>query len=304
MNHQEPRQDPSSALPVVPQGLRSMAVVATTEGAQRALARAALMRLAPGARVDVLMTHGVERPGPLGGRLGPSGERLAARLQAEKGHLSLINLSADEDMTAAVERYSEQHRPELVIIAREHKGVLPRLLGSIPEKLARHGRVPVLIVQLPAERPYRRVLVGVDYSQVSHAALALALRMKEPGAEPVDVLHCYDTSYSLVMHLAGAPTGQLVSYYKKNLLEAEATLRDFLKPHLGGGAHLHLLLKSEDPRAELEKAAREQGTELLVMGKHSRQGLGHTLLGSVAESCLRRVECDVLIVPHAKPTLH
>jgi nucleotide-binding universal stress UspA family protein len=305
MNHQEPRQESSSVPgPEAARGLRSVAVVATAEGAQRALTRAALLDLAPEARVDVLIQHGEERSGSLGARLGPAGERLKARLQAARGRLSLISLSADKDTTAAVERYCEQHRPELVIIAREPKGVLSRLLGSTPEKLARHGQVPILIVQLPAEHPYRRVLVGIDYSQASHGVLELALRMKAPGAEPVDVLHCYDTSYSLVMHQTGAHAGQLVSYYEKHLLEAEATLRDFLKPTLAGGANLHLLVKSGDPRAELEAAAREQGTELLVVGKHARQGLGHTLLGSVAESSLRRAECDVLIVPQAAPTWH
>jgi nucleotide-binding universal stress UspA family protein len=281
-----------------------VAVVASTENAQLALARAALLPLAPEARVDVLFKHGADRSGGLSTRLGPSGEHLAARLQAARGRLSLISLSADENTTGAVERYCAQHRPELVIIEREPKGGLHRLLGSTPEKLARHGHFPILIVQRPAERPYQRVMVGIDYSQVSHDALELALRLKEPGTEPVDVIHFYDTSYSLVMHQAGAPAEKLVSYYKKMHLEAEATLRDFLKPRLEGRANLHLLLKSGDPHAELEEAAREQGSELLVMGKHAKQGLGHTLLGSVAEACLRRAGCDVLIVPEAKPAWH
>jgi len=305
MNYQEPRQDSYSATwPEASTGLRSVAVVVTTKDARLVLARAALLPLAPGARVDILMKHGADSSGSLGATLGPSGERLAARLQAVRGRLSLVNLSADQEMTTAVERYSEQHRPQLVIIEREPKGGLHLLLSSTPEKLARHGQLPVLIVRLPAERPYQHVMVGVDYSQVSHDALELALRMKEPGTGRVDVIHLYDTSYALVMHQVGAPAGKLVSYYRKRLHEAEATLRDFLKPHLEGGANLHLLLRSGDPHAELEEAAREQGSELLVLGKHAKQGLGHTLVGSVAEASVRRVQCDILIVPEAKRAWH
>ena len=304
MNHQEPRQDSISVVrPVAARGLSSVAVVAEAEEAQRALERAALLNLAPEARVAILIRHGEGSPGPLGARLGPSGERLAARVQATGGHLSLISLTEDEDMTAAVERGREQHRPELVIIAREPRGLLARLFGAAPEKLARHGHVPILLTQLPAKHPYRRVLVGIDYSEASHQALEMALRLKGPGPEALDVLHCHDTGYALVMHQAGASAHQMVDYYRDEQVQAEATLRGFLRPYLDGGANLHPLVKSGDPRVELEGTAHERGAELLVVGKRGNHGLGHTLMG-VSEASMRRAGCDVLIVPHTDPTRH
>lgn len=304
MNHQEPRQDSISVVrSAAARGLRSVAVVAEAEEAQRALERAALLNLAPEARVAILMRRGAGSSGPLGARLGPSGERLAARLQATGGHLSLISLSADEDVTAAVERCGEEHRPELVILAREPRGLLARLFGATPEKVARHGHVPILLTQLPAKHPYRRVLVGIDYSEASHQALEMALRLKEPGPEALHVLHCHDTGYALVMHVAGASAGQMVEYYRDEHAQAEATLRDFLRPYLDGGANLHPLVRPGDPRVELEAAAHEQGAELLVVGKRDKHGLGHTLLG-VAEASMRRAGCDVLIVPHTRPAWH
>jgi nucleotide-binding universal stress UspA family protein len=305
MNHQELRQESSSAKrPAASQGLRSLVVVAESRDAQRALNRAALLGLAPEAHVAILMQHVTGLSGSMEARLGPSGERLAAQLQATGGHLSLISLSAHEDMTAAVERYSEQHRPELVLIAREPKGLLARMIGATPEKLARHGQVPILITQLPAQHPYRHILVGIDYSEVSHGALELALRLKGPHAETVDVVHCYDASYALVMHQTDASSDQLAAYYAERHNQAEAKLRDFLRPHLGDGVDLHPLVRAGDPRVELEEAAREEGAELLVVGKRAKQGLGHTLLGSVAEANLRRAGCDVLVVPQARPARH
>lgn len=298
MNHQEPRQDFISVKrPAAPEGLRGVAVIAEAGDARRALARAALLNLAPEARVAVLMKHGPEQPGPVADRLGPAGELLAARLQRVGGHLSLISLSEGEDTAQAVASYNEQHRPELVIIAHQPKGLLASLLGSMPEKLARQGHVPVLFTQLPAQRPYRRVLVGIDYSRVCHSALALALRLKEPGSGPVDVLNCYDSGYALVLHQTGAAAEQLVDYYARQHAKAETALRAFLQPHLAQAADLRLMVRSGDPRAELEEAERELGTELLVVGRHTKQGLGYTLLGSVAEASLRRARCDVLVVP-------
>jgi len=298
-NHQESQQGLSPAIWARSfRGLRGVAVIAEAGNARCALERASLLHLEPEARVAVLMRQGADLTR---GALALSEERLAARLQAVGGRLSRIDPSTDEDMVAAFRRYCEQYGPELVIIAREPRGMLARLLGGTPEKLARHGRVPVLVTRLPAKDPYQRVLVGIDYSEVSREALEWALRLTRPEAGTLDVLHCHDTSYALVLHQAGASAGRLAAYYRRMYTEAEVKLRAFLGPYLEHGADLHTLVRSGDPRAELEHAAREQGTELLVIGKRARQGLGHSLLGSVAEACLRRAECDVLVVPQAAP---
>jgi len=298
-NHQESQQGLSSATWARSfRGLRDVAVIAEAGNARCALERASLLHLQPEARVAVLMRQGADLTR---GALALSEERLVARLQAVGGRLSRIDTSTDEDMAVAFSHYCEQYGPELVIIAREPTGVIARLLGGTPEKLARHGRVPVLVTRLPAKDPYQRVLVGIDYSEVSREALEWALRLTRPEAGALDVLHCHDTGYALVLHQSGASAGRLAAYYRRMYTEAEVKLRAFLGPYLEHGADLHPLVRSGDPRAELEHAAREQGTELLVIGKRARQGLGHSLLGSVAEACLRRAECDVLVVPQAAP---
>ncbi|NOJ93628.1 universal stress protein [Corallococcus coralloides] len=264
--------------------------------ARSALERASLLDLAPGARVAVLVRQGAELQGE---PLARAEERLAARLQAVGGTLSRVEPAMDEDLMEAFERQAAQDAPELVIVAREPRGRLARLLGDTPEKLARHGRGPVLVTRLPAEAPYRRVLVGIDFSENAREALELALRLTPPEAGPLDVLHCYDTRYALVMRQEGASAKQMVDYYRRRASEADAGLRAFLQPYRDQGTDLQPLVRSGDPQAELEHAVREQETELLVVGKHGGHGLMHALLGSVAEACLRRAECDVLVVPQA-----
>lgn len=49
------------------------------------------------------------------------------------------------------------------------------------------------------------------------------------------------------------------------------------------------------PEEEILRAAREHGADLIVMGTHGRQGLSRVLMGSVAESILRRAPCPVLV---------
>jgi len=49
------------------------------------------------------------------------------------------------------------------------------------------------------------------------------------------------------------------------------------------------------PRYEIVRVAREQNVDLIVVGRHSRHGLGW-LLGSVANGVLHSAVCDVLAV--------
>jgi nucleotide-binding universal stress UspA family protein len=50
-----------------------------------------------------------------------------------------------------------------------------------------------------------------------------------------------------------------------------------------------------DPAAEICRIAADEGAKLIVLGTHGRGGLLRLLMGSVAESILRRAPCPVLV---------
>jgi nucleotide-binding universal stress UspA family protein len=50
------------------------------------------------------------------------------------------------------------------------------------------------------------------------------------------------------------------------------------------------------PGHEILKTAEEWAADLIVIGTHGRAGVSHLLLGSVAESVVRRARCPVLTV--------
>ena len=50
------------------------------------------------------------------------------------------------------------------------------------------------------------------------------------------------------------------------------------------------------PFLEISRYAGEQDTDMIVMGSRGRSGLGHLLIGSVAERVLRKAHCPVLTV--------
>jgi nucleotide-binding universal stress UspA family protein len=57
--------------------------------------------------------------------------------------------------------------------------------------------------------------------------------------------------------------------------------------------HEYRLLKGE-PAREIVRAAKDDAVDLIVLSTHGRTGLGRVLMGSVAESIVRRAHCPVL----------
>jgi glycine betaine transporter len=52
--------------------------------------------------------------------------------------------------------------------------------------------------------------------------------------------------------------------------------------------------------SEIVRCAKDEAQDLIVMGTHGRTGLGHVMLGSVAEKVLRMAPCPVLTVRSSK----
>jgi nucleotide-binding universal stress UspA family protein len=55
---------------------------------------------------------------------------------------------------------------------------------------------------------------------------------------------------------------------------------------------------SDGPHAAITACAREQGIDLIIMGKHGIGRVEHLLGGSVTERVVRHAPCAVLVLPH------
>ncbi len=61
------------------------------------------------------------------------------------------------------------------------------------------------------------------------------------------------------------------------------------------GRNVQLLDLSGDPASEIVRCARERHCDLLLIGTHGRTGMRRLVLGSVAETVIRRAHCPVLV---------
>lgn len=142
------------------------------------------------------------------------------------------------------------------------------------------------------------VLVAVDFTADSEAALIWACGFADVTGAPVKVLH--------VVHDPGDAPG----YYQRkdeDLLRpmeevAAEMMAAFLQrvgkqhPQLGALAAAESLLVKGLPASRILEAAEQSQAQLIVMGSRGRTGLPHLLLGSKAERVVQLSPVPVTIV--------
>ncbi len=148
----------------------------------------------------------------------------------------------------------------------------------------------------------QKLLVPVDYSDCSGAALAVAAEMAKTFGAALDVVHVWDRPvYASDTVLVRHPDGErrsLVEMIQENaLVEMDRFMAQAAIP---AGVDVSRRLLSGNPAATILAELGTGRHDLLVIGTHGRTGLKHMLLGSVAEKLVRLSPVPVLTVPGSK----
>jgi universal stress protein E len=167
--------------------------------------------------------------------------------------------------------------------------------GTTAERVIRTGTRPVLMVKVRAQAFYRRVIVGVDFSDCSRRAIEFAARLIPDGE--FHLVHAFDVPF-------------------KAFLTSDDTQREFSKSHQeqmdqfvgeefsalrtalsATPARLCQVVRQGEVRQVVQEQIDRLRPDLLVLGTHGRSGIAHAVYGSVAEDFLSHPPCDVLAVP-------
>jgi nucleotide-binding universal stress UspA family protein len=188
----------------------------------------------------------------------------------------------------------------LVVGSRGMRSDPARALGSTSLQVLQWAQVPVLVVPAGSLRSdlsdplaLRRLLVGVDGSQPSLAALALAAEVAERVGGSLIVLHVFTPAGGFARMGSGRALGRTMT-----LVEAELrAIRD-------RGIGARTVVRSGDPASTLVEVADDVDADLVVVGSRGHSGQGELLLGSVARTVADRVRRPTLVVPAASGRVH
>lgn len=135
-----------------------------------------------------------------------------------------------------------------------------------------------------------RIVVGLDHSECSHQALQWAMGEAERTHRPLSLVHVWHWTNDAVtvpsFHNGPAPRHRELGW--RLLHQAADGAR---KRGIEVGTHL---IEGSPPEALLDASS---GAAMLVVGSHGRGVFTRALMGSVAETCLHRSLCPVVVVP-------
>ena len=137
-----------------------------------------------------------------------------------------------------------------------------------------------------------RIVVGVDGSPPSMAALRWAIRQAKLTRSSVDAV----TAWRLPSTYGLAPTADGVADFEG---DAKKILADALNEVSGSESDVIIrpLVVEGHPADVLVWTAR--GADLLVVGSRGHGGFTSTLLGSVSHYCVHHASCPVLVIREA-----
>jgi nucleotide-binding universal stress UspA family protein len=174
---------------------------------------------------------------------------------------------------------------------------LPSIRRGIAERVLDDARRPVLIVRHEPEFEYGRVMLALDLSEESSAALRLTESMAFAGEEITFVVHAYHPPYEGLMASVGVRYDKLDTHAQAWRRDFETGVREFLRRHSRDPWRYRLIMAEDRPVPGILAVERQVQPDLLVLGARAQGPLLRTLLGSVGNEVAEAAACDVLLVP-------
>ncbi|MFI6596607.1 universal stress protein [Nonomuraea sp. NPDC050536] len=192
-----------------------------------------------------------------------------------------------EGPPAVVLRDEAEQATEVVVGSRGLGGFAGALLGSVSMNVSGHARRPVVVVRPAKGGPYGRVVVGVDDSAESDAALAYAFEQAVLRGSELLAVHAWQLPVHAYFPAVPYDMDEIRKYQNEIVTEKLAVFTT---------RYPQLPVTQDLPRAHPVEALVSQEADLLVVGSHGRNALGSALLGSVSRGVLHHARCPVAVV--------
>jgi nucleotide-binding universal stress UspA family protein len=145
-------------------------------------------------------------------------------------------------------------------------------------------------------RKLPKILIAVDFSPCSGAAIREAKSLAEQRDGAITALHVID--HDFVEQCIREDLGNRNEIKRKLFLNAKRRLRDFLHREGAEGDNVEMVVREGTPCIEINKEAVECGAEMIVMGSRGHSDdMKAIFFGSTTERVLRFIKRPVLCVP-------
>jgi nucleotide-binding universal stress UspA family protein len=149
---------------------------------------------------------------------------------------------------------------------------------------------------MPARYPYRKILIPVDFSEVSIRSLEHGLEIARATGASVVLLTVVDTSFPYPdLFSFEDPKSDYFRVMRERALERMGEWLGELPE--AKAVKVERVVTRGRPAVEIPAIAEEVGAELMIVARHGSSGLRHAFMGNTTESVVRSSPCPVLVLP-------
>lgn len=226
-------------------------------------------------------------------------ENLAGDLKVEWEPVVRIGHTTEEITKEVIDR-----AVDLVIGATHGRTGIKRLfLGSVTERLIRALPCPFLVLRAlaadssrrtPNPYPYKKILVGCDFSSDSEAAFDFSLSLAQEFESELHLVHVVEPiAYREFFRFQTAGRDGLDAGFSESI---EKKLVSMVPDDALNWCTLKTAVLVGKPYAEIVGYAEKNSIDLIALGVRGHGMVEEILIGSTTDRVIRRASCPVLSV--------
>jgi nucleotide-binding universal stress UspA family protein len=295
----------------------SRSIVCGVDGSDESLAAAAVAaRLCERLESGLLLAHASERrttfphanKAALGGgrRIHAEMTRLFERIQRRFSRVQIAGRIVDGDPADELAKLGAEEDANLLLVGSRGRGaVKAALLGSVSSALARASDRPVVIV--PPDAPLEQdrgadqgsaVVCGVDRSEAGRSAARVAAELASALRLDLVLVHAY-ASRPQAAAIPAPGASPTIGFEDVETVERDRARRllEQVARDLEPGPPLWMRVEADDPASALDRCAKAENAELIVVGTHGHGPVASALLGSTSARLAASASRPVVVVP-------
>jgi len=212
-----------------------------------------------------------------------------------------VGYEAEADSPAwALIRKADSWRPDLVVLGARGRSVFGGrlILGSISQRVLYEVRCSVRIGRGPYKDPAKpiRLLIGVDNSADSNAAIAAVCDRRWPKGTEVGLVVVVDTVMAIPHETDPAAIKWIEVAKEENWVQVREVFEPAAQRLRSNGLHTEVLVRRGNPSDQLLQEAHTWGADCVFVGARGTRGIDRLLLGSVSSAVAARAHCSVEVV--------
>jgi universal stress protein E len=248
---------------------------------------------------ELNIVHAVSATGSQGATLEQRVWRAEARLRADSAAHPCrprTRVRVGNPARRIVEAAREMNA-DLVVLGASSASSTNAFRQSLADRVLAEARKPVLVVPRAPQGEYRRVMLALDISAESAAALRLAEDLALVGDEITFVVHAFEPPYEGMLYTVGVGMHNIQAHAQSWRNDIAGAVQEFLQRVSRDSARYRLIMTEQRPVPGILDAAERLKPDLVLLGSRAQGPLLRTLLGSVGSRVAGAAGCDVLLVP-------